>query len=124
MTRDKPIDLDGATAQKRFHECDREFLGLLYRETYDAVDRAVGRVLRGADRETVVHDVYLRLLTKPELRRSFTGGSMRSWLMTIAHNLAGGFLRRQRPPARLAGPAGALLDPPAGRVGEQGAPEL
>ena len=119
MTRETPIDLDGVTAQKRFHQGDRDFLGLLYRETYEAVDTAVGRILRGADRETVVHDVYLRLLTKPELRRSFTGGSMRSWLMTIAYNLAVDFWRHHRREASLEDPEACLIDPMSRRMEER-----
>ena len=67
-----------------------------YRETHETVDAAVGRVLRGADRDTVVHDLYFRLLSKPELRQNFTGGSIRSWLATLAHNLAVDFWRRYR----------------------------
>jgi RNA polymerase sigma-70 factor (ECF subfamily) len=119
MTRETPIDLDCATAQKRFHEGDRDFVGLLYRETYEAVDTAVGRVLRGADRETVVHDVYLRLLTKPELRRSFTGGSIRSWLMTVAYNLAVDFWRHHRRETSLEDPETSLIDPMSRRMEER-----
>jgi RNA polymerase sigma-70 factor (ECF subfamily) len=91
-----PLCLDDASARARFHAGERDFIGLLYRETYETVDVAVGRILRGADRETVVHDLYLRLLSKPELRRHFVGGSMRSWLATLAHNLAVDFWRRYR----------------------------
>ena len=119
MTGETPIDLDGVTALKRFHEGDRDFLGLLYRETYEAVDRAVGRVLRGADRETVVHDVYLRLLTKPELRRSFSGGSIRSWLMTVAYNLAVDFWRHHRRETSLEDPEACLIDPMSRRMEER-----
>lgn len=90
------IDLDGAAAQARFHDGDREFLGVVYRETYDVVDAAVGRVLRGADRETVVHDRFLRLLASAELRRGFSGGSLRAWLATLGRNLAVDFWRRYR----------------------------
>lgn len=116
MSPDKAFDLDGAASLKRFHEGDRELLGLLYRETYEAVDTAVGRVLRGADRETVVHDVYLRLLSKPELRRSFTGGSVRSWLMTIAYNLAVDFWRHHRRETSLEDPETSLVDPLSRRM--------
>jgi RNA polymerase sigma-70 factor, ECF subfamily len=119
MRRETPIDLDGATAQQRFHEGDRDFLGLLYRATYEAVDTAVGRVLRGADRETVVHDVYLRLLTKPELRRSFTGGSMRSWLTTVAYNLAVDFWRHHRRETSPEDPETPLIDPMSRRMEER-----
>jgi RNA polymerase sigma-70 factor (ECF subfamily) len=96
MALQAPLNLDDASAQARFHAGERDFLGLVYRETYETVDVAVGRVLHGADRETVVHDLYFRLLSKPELRRNFMGGSMRSWLATLAHNLAVDFWRRHR----------------------------
>jgi len=96
MALQAPLNLDDASARARFHAGERDFIGLLYRATYETVDVAVGRVLRGADRETVVHDLYLRLLSKPELRRNFVGGSMRSWLATLAHNLAVDFWRRHR----------------------------
>jgi RNA polymerase sigma-70 factor (ECF subfamily) len=96
MAAKAPLNLDDASARARFHAGERDFLGLLYRETYPVVDAAVGRVLRGADRDTVVHDLYLRLLAKPELRRNFTGGSMHAWLATLAHNLAVDFWRHHR----------------------------
>ena len=91
-----PFSIDDDLARARFHAGERDFIGLLYRETYETVDATVGRVLRGADRDTVVHDLYFRLLSKPELRRNFSGGSMRSWLATLAHNLAVDFWRRHR----------------------------
>jgi RNA polymerase sigma-70 factor (ECF subfamily) len=119
MSRETVIPLDDAAALTRFHEGDREFLGLLYRDTYEAVDTAVGRVLRGADRETVVHDVYLRLLTRPQLRRSFTGGSIRSWLMTIAYNLAVDFWRHHRRETSLEDPETSLIDPMSARMEER-----
>jgi RNA polymerase sigma-70 factor (ECF subfamily) len=96
MALKSPVSIDDESAQARFHAGERDFIGLLYRETYATVDATVGRVLRGADRDTVVHDLYFRLLSKPELRRNFSGGSMRSWLATLAHNLAVDFWRRHR----------------------------
>jgi len=96
MALKAPTSIDDESALARFHAGERDFIGLLYRETYETVDATVGRVLRGADRETVVHDLYLRLLSKSELRRNFSGGSMRSWLATLAHNLAVDFWRRHR----------------------------
>src|SRR5512133_2511329 len=84
------VDLDGAVAQARFHAGEREFLGVVYRETYDVVDGAVGRVLRGADRETVVHDLFLRLMSSAELRRGFSGSSLRAWLATLGLTYAVG----------------------------------
>jgi RNA polymerase sigma-70 factor (ECF subfamily) len=120
MAIEAPLNLDDASARARFHAGEREFLGLLYRETYEAVDTAVGRVLRGADRETVAHDLYLRLLSKPELRRNFTGGSMRSWLATLAHNLAVDFWRHHRRESSLEDrDTPPLIDPMSQRMEEQ-----
>ena len=114
-----PFNLDDESARLRFQAGDREFFGHLYRETYETVDAAVGRVLRGADRDTVVSDLYLRLLTKPELRRSFTGGSLRAWLATLAHNLAVDFWRRNRRETSLEADGPPLIDPMVRRVEEQ-----
>jgi RNA polymerase sigma-70 factor, ECF subfamily len=91
-----PIDLEDASQMALFHAGDRALMGRVYQETYQGVDAAVGRVLRGADRETVVQELYLRLLDKPELRRSFAGGSLHAWLSTLAHNQAVDFWRRYR----------------------------
>jgi RNA polymerase sigma-70 factor, ECF subfamily len=91
-----PIDMGDAAQMALFHAGDRALMGRVYQETYQAVDAAVGRVLRGADRETVVHELYLRLLDKPELRRSFGGGSLHAWLCTLAHNQAVDFWRHHR----------------------------
>src|SRR5262245_20067590 len=84
-----------------FHQGAKSALTEIYREHYSTVDRAVGAVLYGADRETLVHEVFYRLLTRPELRASFTGGSMAAWLSAIARNLAIDHLRRKRREAPL-----------------------
>jgi RNA polymerase sigma-70 factor, ECF subfamily len=115
MALTMPVDLDGAAAQARFHAGDREFLGVVYRETYDVVDAAVGRILRGADRETVVHDLFLRLLASADLRRGFSGGSLRAWLATLGRNLAVDFWRRYRRETSLDDPAAPSLVEPMSR---------
>jgi len=115
-----PLCLDDASARARFHAGERDFIGLLYRETYETVDATVGRVLRGADRETVVHDLYFRLLSRSELRRNFSGGSMRSWLATLAHNLAVDFWRRHRRETALEDrDTPPLIDPMSQRLEER-----
>jgi len=114
------LSLDDESARVRFHAGERDFIGRLYRETYETVDATVGRVLRGADRETVVHDLYFRLLSKPELRQNFSGGSMRSWLATLAHNLAVDFWRRHRRETNLEDhDAPPLVDPMSRRMEER-----
>jgi RNA polymerase sigma-70 factor, ECF subfamily len=115
----RSFNLDDESARLRFVAGDRELFGWLYRETYETVDGAVGRVLRGADRDTVVQDLYLRLLDKPELRRSFAGGSLHAWLGTLAYNLAVDFWRRHRKETSLDGEGPPLVDPMVRRVEEQ-----
>ena len=120
MALKAPLNLDDASALARFHAGERDFIGLLYRETYETVDVTVGRVLRGADRDTVVHDLYFRLLSKSELRQNFSGGSMRAWLATLAHNLAVDFWRRHRRETGLEnGEAPPLVDPMSRRMEER-----
>lgn len=77
-----------------FHDGSRRALGEFYREHFQTVDRAVARVLTGPDRETVVHEVFFRVISTPELRRAFRGGSPAAWIATVARNHAIDFRRR------------------------------
>jgi len=77
-----------------FHAGERQTLEGFYREQYTDVDRAVGRILSGADRETVVHEVFLRILSDGELRQRLVGGSAASWIATVAKNHAIDYRRR------------------------------
>jgi RNA polymerase sigma-70 factor (ECF subfamily) len=81
---------------RSFHKGDAAALEGLYRDHFDTVDRAVAGVLRGADRETVVHEVFLRLMTVESLRRDFVGGSLASWLRVVARNQAIDHARRRQ----------------------------
>lgn len=92
----------------RFHAGDRRLFEEIYDQHYEAVDRAVGRVLSGADRETVVHEVFCRLLASEATRRNFQGGSLAGWLVTVARNQALDFVRRYRREVMLASPEAAL----------------
>jgi RNA polymerase sigma-70 factor (ECF subfamily) len=67
-----------------------------YRDNFAVVGRAVGQVLTGADKETVVHEVFLRLMTNEQLRSRFHGGSLTAWLSTVARNHAIDYLRRRK----------------------------
>lgn len=68
----------------------------IYRETFEEVRRAAGTVLHEpADRDAVVHEVFLQLLSKPELRESHRGGHMGAWLGAIARHQALDFARRE-----------------------------
>lgn len=79
-----------------FHEGRRLVLEQCYRELYPTVQRAVGRVLSGADQETVIHEVFYRLISREELRRGFRGGSLKAWIATVAYHLALEYVRRQQ----------------------------
>lgn len=80
-----------------FHAGRRETLEACYRAHFQTVDATVGRLLHGPDRESVVHDVFLRLLSSAEMRASFRGGSLAAWLVVVAKNQALEFARKQRP---------------------------
>jgi len=85
---------DGDWLQK-FHRGDRGTLESCYREHFSTVERAIGGMLSTADRETVTHEVFSRLLSQADLRQSFHGGSLAGWLTRVARNQAIDFRRRQ-----------------------------
>lgn len=94
-----PSGSDAATVESwldKFHRGTPEVLEACYRDHFQTVMRAVGHVLKGADRETVVHDVFLELLSDDKLRRGFTGGGFAAWLSTIARFRAIDYWRRYR----------------------------
>jgi RNA polymerase sigma-70 factor (ECF subfamily) len=79
-----------------FYAGQRACMAECYQKHFDLVDRAVGTVLTSADRETLVHEVFFRLLTDASLRRGYSTGSLRSWLWVVARNQAIDFARRRR----------------------------
>src|SRR5262249_37120402 len=85
---------DGTWLQK-FHRGDRSSLESCYREHFATAERAIGTLLTGADRETVIHELFSRLISNADLRRSFQGGSFGAWLARVARNQAIDFRRRQ-----------------------------
>jgi RNA polymerase sigma-70 factor (ECF subfamily) len=97
----------------RFHAGERDVIEGCYRDQFRVVESAVGQILRGADKETVIHEVFLQLISRAELRRGFTGGGFSAWLATVARNQAIDFWRRYRNERSLddaAGGAAALVD--------------
>ena len=80
----------------RFHAGDRKVLKKLYNEHFYTVEKAAGKILPEADKETVIHEVFLRLFSDEHMRQNFTGGSLVAWLTTISRNQAIDYLRRRR----------------------------
>lgn len=107
----------------RFHNGDRRTLASCYEEHFDGVFAAVGTVLHGADRETVVHEVFLSLLDDSALRKNFQGGSLGAWLRTVARNRAidhhRKFTARERALPDEANPEAAAVNQAEESVGAQ-----
>jgi RNA polymerase sigma-70 factor (ECF subfamily) len=79
----------------RFHAGDRDVMEECYRSHFATVERAVGRYVQGVDRETVIHEVFYRLLSTDSLRQAFRGGSLAAWLSTVSRNHAIDYARRR-----------------------------
>lgn len=90
MVAEEVIDIPG------FHAGRREVLAEVYRRHVGRVERAVSCYCRGADAECVVHDVFVSLLERAEMRQAFGGGDLSAWLCTIARRRAIDHLRRSR----------------------------
>ncbi len=102
MTRVSDVPLPAETQEQdaawlaRFHAADPEVMRAVYATHVDSILGAVGGLVTGPDRENVVHDVFSRLLSSEEMRRSFTGGSLSAWLRQVAKNRAIDHLRKQK----------------------------
>ncbi len=79
----------------RFHAGERAVLEEVYRQHFATVEGAVGSVLGGADRETLIHEVFFRVLRDEGFRRAFRGGDMGAWLAVVARNQAIDYTRRR-----------------------------
>lgn len=95
----RPSQIDEAATEpeawlRRFHAGERAVLEAVYREHFPTVARAASG-LGQADRETVIHEVFFRLLTQPGLRAGFRGGDLGAWLAVVARNHSIDFLRRR-----------------------------
>jgi len=77
-----------------FYSGNRKVMQECYTDFFDTVFQSVGRVIEGADQETVVHEVFFRLLSEEKMRRRFTGDSLGAWLSTVARNRAIDFWRK------------------------------
>jgi RNA polymerase sigma factor (sigma-70 family) len=90
MGAEQATDLEG------FHAGDRHVLEQIYRRHVGRVERAVSRYCRGVDAECVVHEVFLSLIERAEVRRQFTGGDLGGWLATIGARRAVDYLRKSK----------------------------
>jgi RNA polymerase sigma-70 factor (ECF subfamily) len=79
-----------------FHRGERGVLEQCYRDHFLTVSHSVAGYLKGADAETVVHEVFFKLVSQPAVRAGFGGGSLGAWLTRVAANQAVDFLRRQQ----------------------------
>jgi RNA polymerase sigma-70 factor, ECF subfamily len=77
-----------------FWRGDQATLESCYRKHFSTVERAIGSILTGADRETAIHEVFSRLIASEAQRRAFSGGSFAAWLATVARNQAIDYRRR------------------------------
>jgi RNA polymerase sigma-70 factor (ECF subfamily) len=83
--------------EARFRRGDSDVIEAVYRETFEAVRRAAGRVLHDpSDRDGVVHEVFTELVSSRRLRESYQGGALAGWLAAIARHRAIDFVRRER----------------------------
>jgi RNA polymerase sigma-70 factor (ECF subfamily) len=79
-----------------FHAGERWALEECYREHASKVAAAARRLLGGVDAETILHDVFYRLLSSAKMRASFQGGNIGAWLTQVATRSAIDDLRRRR----------------------------
>jgi len=100
----------------RFHAGDRAVLDDVYRGHVDAVHRSAGGVLGGADLETVVHEVFFRVMTNADLRKAFQGGDLAAWLVVIARHHAIDYVRRRSREQPSGLDVGGATDAPHGAV--------
>lgn len=78
-----------------FHEGRKTAMSDVYHDHFATVEAAVGRVLSGADKETVIHEVFFKLIDSADQRRHFQGGSFGAWIATVARNQAIDHARRR-----------------------------
>lgn len=80
----------------RFHAGEPSTMEECYRQHFATVEGAIGDILSRDDGETIIHEVFSRLLASVEFRRSFRGGSFGAWIATVGRNLAVDYRRRLR----------------------------
>jgi RNA polymerase sigma-70 factor (ECF subfamily) len=87
---------DASAWLEDFHRGSRQVLEQCYVDHFDTAAQAIGSILDGADRETVIHELFYRLISDADLRAKFRGGSLRAWIAVAARNMAIDYARRRR----------------------------
>ena len=90
------VALECAPWLEAFHAGSRALLAECYRDNFARVPAAATRIVPAVDAETVAREVFFRLLSDADTRRSFRGGQLGAWLAQIATNLAIDHHRRRR----------------------------
>jgi RNA polymerase sigma-70 factor (ECF subfamily) len=80
-----------------FYRGGPDAMAIMYREHFGTVSAAVLTVVSGADGETVIHEVFFRLLSNEGLRRAYRAcaGNFSSWLYTLAKHHAIDYVRHR-----------------------------
>jgi RNA polymerase sigma-70 factor (ECF subfamily) len=107
---DPEAERDPVRWTQAFHRGGHAVMAAVYREYFGTVKAAVSGVLAGADAETVVHAVFLRLMTSAEIRQAYRTGSFSSWLFTVAKRQAIDYARKREREQ----PAGLAPEPAQG----------
>ncbi|MBX3234089.1 MAG: sigma-70 family RNA polymerase sigma factor [Labilithrix sp.] len=79
-----------------FHAGERWAIEDAYKEHARRVIAAARRLVGPVDAETIAHDVFYRLLSRSDMRRSFQGGNLAAWLTQVAVRAAVDDLRKRR----------------------------
>jgi RNA polymerase sigma-70 factor (ECF subfamily) len=105
-------EIEDSAWLEAFRRGDRDAIEECYRRYYGVVEAAIGTLLGFADRETIIHEVFFRLLTDKEMRASFSGPSLGAWLSAIARNRAIDLSRRARREALVPSPLEVIPEVP------------
>lgn len=87
---------DEVAALAAFHDGGKAVMERCYRDHFDTVARAVAGFARGADAETLIHEIFFKLLSSSTTRQGFRGGSMTAWLAQLARNHCIDWCRKHR----------------------------
>lgn len=96
MSAASDVEDDDARWLASFHAGERQTIEAAYREHGSRVLAAARRLVGEVDAETVVHEVFYRLLANAKARAGFRGGNLGAWLSQVAANAAIDDLRRRR----------------------------